>query len=185
MKFGYSKEKLYYDGLKNYENGNLFKAIMYFNKSIDAAEKEISVDKIFIFKRSIELARMHLEANQPQNTVQYAIGAFDILRNDTLLILKYAWGKHPIFFEISSVGADEQFRSLKRKESFMAKDAKGMKGYRSRNQDGQLRDKRDDTHMGTIEKQYGVNLGVRSDMHLGKYLEQEKIKSLNDLITGK
>ncbi len=27
-------------------------------------------------------------------------------------------------------------------------------GYRSRNQDGQLLDKRDDTHMGTIERQY-------------------------------
>ena len=33
-------------------------------------------------------------------------------------------------------------------------DAPGMKGDRSRNQDGKLRDKRDDTHMGTIEKQY-------------------------------
>ena len=30
----------------------------------------------------------------------------------------------------------------------MAKDARGMRGNRSRNQDGQLRDKRDDTHMG-------------------------------------
>lgn len=67
----------------------------------------------------------------------------------------------------------------------MAKDAPGMKGYRSRNQDGQLRDKRDDTHIGTIEKQYGVNLGARSDMHLGEYLKQKRIKSLNDLITGK
>ena len=28
-------------------------------------------------------------------------------------------------------------------------DAPGMKGCRSRNQDGQLRDKRDDTHMGS------------------------------------
>ncbi len=67
----------------------------------------------------------------------------------------------------------------------MAKDAPGMKGYRSRNQDGQLRDKRDDTHIGTVEKQYGVNLVGRSDMHLGKYLKQHRIKSLNDLITGK
>ncbi|MEK7576160.1 MAG: hypothetical protein AAB482_00530 [Patescibacteria group bacterium] len=64
------------------------------------------------------------------------------------------------------------------------KDAPGMKGYRSRNQDGQLRDKRDDTQMGTIEKQYGKNFGVRSDMKLGNYLKQHNIKSLNDLITG-
>jgi len=67
----------------------------------------------------------------------------------------------------------------------MAKDAPGMKGNRSRNQNGRLRDKRDDTHIDTIEKQYGIDLGVRSDMHLGNFLKQRKIKSLNDLITGK
>lgn len=60
-----------------------------------------------------------------------------------------------------------------------------MRGYRSRNEDGQLRDKRNDTHIGTIEKQYGIDLGVRSDMQLGTYLEREGIKSLNDLINGK
>lgn len=64
-------------------------------------------------------------------------------------------------------------------------DAPGMKGYRSRNQDGELRDKRDDTHMGTIEKQYGKNFGVRDDMQLGTFLKEHKIKSLNDLITGR
>ncbi len=64
-------------------------------------------------------------------------------------------------------------------------DAPGMRGYRSRNESGQLRDKRNDTHIGTIERQYGVELGVRSDMRLGTYLEREGIKSLNDLINGK
>ena len=63
-------------------------------------------------------------------------------------------------------------------------DAAGMRGERSRNQDGQLRDKRDDTRMGTIEKQYGRDFGVRSDMELGTYLKQNKIASLNDLING-
>jgi hypothetical protein len=67
----------------------------------------------------------------------------------------------------------------------MAKDAPGMRGYRSRNQDGRLRDKRDDTHLGTIEKKYGVDLGSRADMHLGNFLKQNKTDSLNDLITGK
>ena len=67
----------------------------------------------------------------------------------------------------------------------MAKDAPGMKGYRSRNENGRLRDKRDDTHVGTIERKYGVNLGANSNMHLGSYLKQKGIKSLNDLITGK
>ncbi len=63
-------------------------------------------------------------------------------------------------------------------------DAPGMKGDRSRNNDGELRDKRDDTHMGTIEKQYGRDFGVRSDMRLGTFLKENNIKSLNDLITG-
>ena len=64
----------------------------------------------------------------------------------------------------------------------MANDAPGMRGYRSRNQDGQLRDKRDDTHIGTIERQYDRDFGVRSDMQLGNFLKQEGVASLNDLI---
>ncbi len=64
----------------------------------------------------------------------------------------------------------------------MAKDAPGMRGNRNRNQDGPLRDKRDDTHMGTIEKQYNRDYGVRSDMELGTFLKQNNIASLNDLI---
>ncbi len=57
-----------------------------------------------------------------------------------------------------------------------------MRGYRSRNQDGQLRDKRDDTHMGTIERQYDRDFGVRSDKQLGNYLKEKGVSSLNDLI---
>jgi hypothetical protein len=63
-------------------------------------------------------------------------------------------------------------------------DAPGMKGIRSRNENGHLREKRDDTHIGTVEKQYKVDLGVRSDMHLGNYLKQEGFQSLNDLINN-
>jgi hypothetical protein len=64
----------------------------------------------------------------------------------------------------------------------MAKDAEGMRGYRSRNENGHLRDKRDDTHMGTVEKQYNRNFDVRDDMHLGTFLKREGIHSLDDLI---
>ncbi len=67
----------------------------------------------------------------------------------------------------------------------MKKDAPGMKGYRTRNLDGDLREKRGDTHMGTIEKQYGRNFNVRSDMHLDTFLSEHKISSLNDLLHGK
>ncbi len=42
-----------------------------------------------------------------------------------------------------------------------------MRGCRSRNDaSGQLRLKRGDTHAETIERQYGVDLGVRGDMRL-------------------
>lgn len=67
----------------------------------------------------------------------------------------------------------------------MAQDALGMRGYRTRNEDGQLRDKRDDTHIGTIEEKYHLNLGVRSDMQLGTYLQKYHIASLNDLVHNK
>ena len=66
----------------------------------------------------------------------------------------------------------------------MAQDAEGMRGNRSRNQDGQLRDKRDDTHVSTIEDQYGRDFGVRGDMHLGTLLERTGFESLNDLLRG-
>lgn len=62
------------------------------------------------------------------------------------------------------------------------KDAPGMRGIRSRNQDGQLRDKRNDTHVKTIEAQYGRDFAVRGDMQLGTLLEKAGVKSLNDLI---
>ena len=64
-------------------------------------------------------------------------------------------------------------------------DAPGMKGERGRNNDGALRKKRSDTFIGTIEKQYEIDLGVRSDMHLGNYLKKNNIVSLNDLINDK
>ena len=66
----------------------------------------------------------------------------------------------------------------------MAKDAAGMRGYRSRNSNGQLRDKRDDTHIGTIEKKYNLDLDVRSDMHLGNFLKKKNVGSLNDLVNS-
>ena len=82
-------------------------------------------------------------------------------------------------FSIKPFGLDSR-RVMKCKN-----DAPGMKGCRSRNENGPLRDKRYDTHMGTIEKQYGRNFHVRSDMHLGNFLKEHEVKSLNDLMTGK
>ncbi len=64
----------------------------------------------------------------------------------------------------------------------MAQDAPGMRGCRSRNEDGQLREKRGDTHVETIERQYGRDFGVRGDMHLDTLLERRGKDSLNDLV---
>lgn len=67
----------------------------------------------------------------------------------------------------------------------MAKDAAGMKGIRSRNVNGELRRKRTDTHISTIESKYNINLGVRSDMHLGTLLDRKKASSLSNLLNSK
>ena len=67
----------------------------------------------------------------------------------------------------------------------MSKDAPGMKGIRSRNSDGELRQKRGDTHVGTIEKNYNVELKVRSDMHLNTLLKKENVDSLDQLLRKK
>ncbi len=64
----------------------------------------------------------------------------------------------------------------------MAKDAPGMLGDRSRNEHGPLRGKRGDTLVGTIESQYGVDFGVRSDMRLDTLLEKTGYVSLNNLL---
>ena len=64
----------------------------------------------------------------------------------------------------------------------MAKDAPGMRGIRSRNKSGPLREKRGDTQVATIEEKYNRDFGVRGDMHLDTLLERLGEKSLNDLI---
>ncbi len=61
-------------------------------------------------------------------------------------------------------------------------DAPGMKGQRSRNEDGKLRKKRGDTKIGTIEKQYDIDFEVRSDKLLSTQLKDKNVKSLNELI---
>ena len=64
----------------------------------------------------------------------------------------------------------------------MAKDAPGMRGIRSRDVDGGLRTKRNDTHVGTIEKAYDVDLHMRSDAHLKTALERNNTDSLDQLL---
>ena len=62
-------------------------------------------------------------------------------------------------------------------------DDPGMIGCRSRNAgDGKLRAKRGDTRVGTIEAQYGVDLGMRSDARLDTALDRYGVDSLSQLL---
>jgi hypothetical protein len=49
----------------------------------------------------------------------------------------------------------------------------------------QFRQKRSDTKIGSVEKQYGVDFGVRSDKKLGNYLQEQGYSSLSKLLGSK
>jgi len=55
-----------------------------------------------------------------------------------------------------------------------------MAGERARTNEGTLRRKRSDTHAGTIEELYNIDLGVRSDKTLGNVLRDEGVDSLSE-----
>lgn len=63
-----------------------------------------------------------------------------------------------------------------------APDAPGMRGNRSRTQKGPLREKRGDTLNKTIEKEYGIDTGMRADAHLDTVLKRHKVPSLHELV---
>jgi len=64
----------------------------------------------------------------------------------------------------------------------MAKDAPGMRGYRPRNEEGPLRATRGDKHVGTVEKEYKCDFGVRSDMHVDTLLNRAGVSSVSKLV---
>lgn len=57
-----------------------------------------------------------------------------------------------------------------------------MTTKRSRTNEGTFRPVRSDTKVSTIEKRYNVNLGVRSDMKIGKYLRQKGYPSISGML---
>jgi hypothetical protein len=79
--------------------------------------------------------------------------------------------------------ADGSTRKAKAKAPLVKHDDGAEK--RSRNQAGTLREKRGDTHVGTIEAKYGVDVGVRSDMRLDTLKEREGAEMLGDLLKKK
>ena len=64
-------------------------------------------------------------------------------------------------------------------------DDPAMAGERARTEEGTLRRKRSDTHAGTIEAMYDIDLGVRSDKTLGNILKDEGVESLSELLRKK
>ena len=56
---------------------------------------------------------------------------------------------------------------------------------RVKNKSGQFRTKRWDTKIGTIEKQYWLDLKVRSDMKLSTYLWNNWFPSLKKILDNK
>jgi len=58
------------------------------------------------------------------------------------------------------------------------------KNMRTKNSKGQFIAKRFDTKVGTIEKKYGINLGVRSDKKLGEFLQEKGYNSLAQMLKG-
>ena len=62
-------------------------------------------------------------------------------------------------------------------------DDPSMTGCRSRNDgNGQLRQKRGDTLAGTLEQEYGIDLGVRSDTRLDTLRQRTGQTSIEDVI---
>ncbi len=60
--------------------------------------------------------------------------------------------------------------------------AAGMHTSRTRDNSGELRQKRGDTQVGNIEREYDVDFGVRSDMRLHTLRQQTGLTSIQDLV---
>lgn len=64
----------------------------------------------------------------------------------------------------------------------MAIEIAGNRGARSHINQAPPRRKRRDTHVGTIEREHGLDFGVRSDMHLGTLLQRRGTDWLSALL---
>jgi len=68
----------------------------------------------------------------------------------------------------------------------MAKGSHFPKGLdnRMRDSNGEIRQKRSDTHVGTLRETYGSDFaaGYRSDAHLGTVLQKQGVNTLDQLL---
>lgn len=63
-------------------------------------------------------------------------------------------------------------------------DAPGMRGPRGRDETGPLRQVRGDKLIGTIESEYNVDLGVRSDMRLDTLRQVLGVTDMKDILNS-
>ena len=61
-------------------------------------------------------------------------------------------------------------------------DAPGMRGPRGRDETGPLHQVRGDKLVGTVEEEYGVDFGVRSDMKLETLRAELGVTDMKDLL---
>jgi hypothetical protein len=59
----------------------------------------------------------------------------------------------------------------------------GMNTSRTRDDNGQLRQKRGDTLVGSLEREYHVDFGVRGDMQLGTLRDRTGLTSIDALVS--
>lgn len=60
--------------------------------------------------------------------------------------------------------------------------AENLPGHAARNQGGQLRRIRSDTHMGSLEERYRVDFGVRKDMEWGSFKKDKGVESVKEAV---
>lgn len=60
--------------------------------------------------------------------------------------------------------------------------AQDMPGHAARTQRGSLRRIRGDTQIGTLEKRYGIDLGVREDMRWDTFKQEKKVGSVQEAL---
>jgi|HubBroStandDraft_6_1064221.scaffolds.fasta_scaffold230561_2 hypothetical protein len=60
--------------------------------------------------------------------------------------------------------------------------ATGMHTYRTRDDNGKLLQERGEALVGSIEREYGVDFGVRSEMRLDTLRDQTGLTSIEDLL---
>lgn len=61
-------------------------------------------------------------------------------------------------------------------------DAPGMRGSRSRNENGALRRLNSNENVGTFEETYKIDTGRRRDMHIGTLMAELGVTNVTDLL---